>query len=126
MSFPGNYNINYYRGDTLEFNVVPYRDGRIPFILTDYSVKFTIATARGDGAEQILGYAEKSADQSSILCVIRPSDGLLLDAGTTYVYDVQISDLDLDEAQQPYDRIYTILTGNISVTEQVSDSIGAS
>jgi hypothetical protein len=126
MSFPGNYNINYYRGDTLEFRVRPRNADGSLFNLGPYTPIFTIATVRGDGATQFAGYVEKSTDNSYILCAIEPETGLQLSAGTTYVYDVQITDPDLSEIDQAYDRVYTILTGNITVTEHVSGAVGES
>lgn len=116
MSFPGNYNINYYRGDTLEFRVRPRNADGSLFNLTGYTPVFTIANTRGSAGIQFTGYAQKSGDNSYILCVIEPVVGLQLSAGTTYVYDVQISDLD----EIDYDKVYTILTGTITVTDHVS------
>jgi hypothetical protein len=36
-------------------------------------------------------------------------------AGTTYFYDVEIK-----KTASPYDKVYTILTGSITVQEQVT------
>jgi hypothetical protein len=123
MAFPGTYNFSYYKGDTLEFTVYPKDSSGAPFDLENFvedgSPAFTIATARGEaGAEdQISCFAEISADFTNILCVIRPEDGEQLVAGQQYVYDIQISQ---DRGGDPYDIVYTILTGNINVTEQVT------
>jgi hypothetical protein len=119
VAFPGTYNFAYYRGDTLEFRAFPKDSSGSSFSLDGYSAAFTISTERGDaGAEsQIECFALPivAPDVSSILCVIRPEDGLALVAGQTYVYDVEISKDD-----DPYNRIYTIITGSITVTDHIT------
>lgn len=119
MSFPGSYNISYYKGDTLEFRVYPKNSAGAAFDLGDYgTAKFTISTARGtDGvANQIEAYAVIPSDDTTyVLCVIRPSDGAQLVSGTSYVYDVEVS-----KTATPYPYVYTLLTGNITVTDQVT------
>lgn len=76
---------------------------------------FTISTARGEEGleDQISAYAEIVEDH--VLCVIRPQDGDQLGSGTRYVYDIEIS-----KGGSPYDIVYTLLTGTITVTDQVS------
>lgn len=118
MAFPGTYNISYYKGDTLEFRVYPKDSTGDPFNLQNYTTSFTISNARGsDGAaNQINAYSIISEDGLYILCAIRPTtDGAQLNAGTTYVYDVEIS-----KTATPYPFVYTVLTGNITVTDQVT------
>jgi hypothetical protein len=121
MSFPGTYNINYYKGDTLEFVLSPKDTAGLPFVLQDFinesSPAFTVAERRGetDPSKQINCFASINTDFASILCVIRPEDGEKLVAGKQYVYDIEISKL-----SSPYNVVYTLLTGNISVTEQVT------
>lgn len=123
MAFPGTYNISYYKGDTFEFRLYPKNSSGGAFDLTDYedeygnSPLFTISTSRGaSGIEnQISAYSEISDDYTYILCAIRPEDGEELESGTQYVYDVEINKTD-----SPYDLVYTLLTGTISVTDQVS------
>ena len=118
MAFPGTYNISYYKGDTYEFRVYPKDSSGAVFDLTDYgSASFTISTARGTAgvADQINAYAIISSDKTYILCAIRPADGASLAAGTSYVYDLEIS-----KSSTPYPYTYTLMTGNISVTDQVT------
>ena len=122
MAFPGNYSFSYYKGDTLEFRVYPKNSSGSAFDLTGYgsatSPIFTIANQRGDSASlSIEAFSEISVDNTYILCTIRPEDGEQLEAGTTYVYDVEIN-----KTGDDYDFVYTVLTGNITVTEQVSVS----
>lgn len=120
MAFPGTFNINYYKGDTYEFSIYPKNSSGATFDLTSYSsdsATFTIAESRGSAGSgtQLTGYAVLSDDKTYIRCAIRPTDGEALNAAKTYVYDVQISD-----NANPYPYIYTLLTGTISITEQVT------
>ena len=120
MAFPGTYNISYYKGDTLEFRVYPKDSSGAAFDLEDYDNEsgplFTISTARGNAGieNQISAYASVSEDKSHILCVIRPEDGDQLESGVSYVYDIEIS-----KEASPYDVVHTLLTGTITVTDQV-------
>jgi hypothetical protein len=116
MAYPGTYNFSYYRGDTLEFNVFPKNNDGSAFSLTGYDVTFSIATSRGiDATVEPLAYV--SPDNSFITCVITPADGLQLQPGTPYVYDIEMRNLQA----QPYQKVYTILTGDITVQEQVTN-----
>jgi len=120
MAFPGTYNFNYYKGDTFEFRVYPKDSAGGTFPLSQFAspiglARFTIAPSRGATSGVISGYAEISDDNTYILCVVTPTNALSMTAGTTYVYDVEIARSNLS-----YDFVYTLLTGNITVTEQVS------
>jgi hypothetical protein len=118
MAFPGTYNFNYYKADTFEFRVYPKDSFGEIFDLSSFdSVNFTISTARGAAGvqNQIEAYSIISDDSSHLLCAIRPSDGSNLNAGTQYVYDIEVS-----KSSTPYDITYTLLTGNITVTDQVT------
>lgn len=117
MAFPGTYNINYYKGDTLEFRVYPKEADGDFYDLTGYTVKFSFSTARGSSGTSNYheAYAIVSPDKTFVTCAIRPADSSYLTAGTSYVYDVEIT-----KTQLPYPLVYTILTGNITVTDQVS------
>jgi hypothetical protein len=112
MAFPGTYNINYYEGDTYEFKIYPKNSIGATFNLSGYSVQFFIATARGSGATQYECQASISVD-SVVTCKIPPGVGRQLTAGTTYYYDVEV--------RKPADgTVYTLLTGTVSVTADVS------
>ena len=124
MAFPGTYNISYYKGDTFEFLINPKDTSGAPFSLTGYATpRFTISNYAGpekyDGTNgaatkvSIEGFAKTVG--SYIQCAITPSNALSMSAGTTYVYDVEIS-----KPGEDYDYIYTLLSGNVSVQEQVS------
>jgi hypothetical protein len=118
MAFPGTYNINYYKGDTFEFRVYPKDSAGDAFPLSQYvdgTTSFVIASQRGATSGLIEGYAQISNDETYILCAITPTNGAAMNPGTEYVYDVEISRTDA-----PYDYTYTLLTGTITVTEQVT------
>lgn len=121
MAFPANLNINYYRGDTYEFKIYPKLANGNSFSLDGYDringVNFTIAEERGTAgsATKVEAFAEISLDGTYISCAIRPGDGDSLDAAKTYVYDVEINKTDT-----PYNKVFTLLTGNLTVTDQVT------
>ena len=64
-----------------------------------------------------MAYTEKIGN-NGILCVIRPEDSDFL-TENSYVYDVQIGKYELD--QDNYERVYTLLAGTISITNQVGN-----
>lgn len=117
MSFPGTYNIGYYYGDTYEFRVFPKNSAGDVFTLENFdTVKFTLAPTRGaDLADQIPCYAVASSDNTNVLCAIRPEDAENLDPTIQYVYDVEIT-----RATEPYDIVYTLLTGNVTITRDIT------
>jgi hypothetical protein len=120
MAFPGELNINYYKGDTYEFNIYPKLAGGSAMDLTDYTVQFKIGESRGattliecysviptlNGGEDFPNYVK---------CAITPAAGGQLDPTKTYYYDVEVK-----KASTPYPYVYTLLTGTISITDQVS------
>jgi hypothetical protein len=124
MAFPGTYNINYYRGDTLEFRIYPKDANGNTFSLSGYgTAKFWIQTQRGNAgySSRIEGVATISSDYSYVQCAIAPttSGGLALVAGTTYVYDVEVS----KTVSGSYNQVHTLLTGTITVTDHVSGTV---
>lgn len=120
MAFPATYNFNYYMGDTHEFRIYPKDASGQPFPLAEYpTVKFTIAERRGnplpDDAEPIEAYSAFSNDRTNILCSVNNVHSASLDPTKQYVYDVQIS-----KTGSPYDSVLTLLTGTITITDQVT------
>jgi hypothetical protein len=111
MAFPGNYNFSYYRGDTAEFVIRPKIANGSAFDLTGFSAVFTIAPARGSGVPQYEAQAVVSGVTDTVTCTILPNLGRSLTAGS-YVYDVQIT--------SGASVIYTILTGTITVTNDIT------
>jgi hypothetical protein len=114
MAFPGELNITYYKGDTYEFQVTPKKNDNTAFNLSGYSVKMSLSETKNTSSP-IEGYAEIDTNTNSINCAITPGNGLLLDPEKTYVYEVEIK-----KNGSPYNLVYTILTGTISVIDQVS------
>jgi hypothetical protein len=117
MAFPKTHNFNYYRGDTFEFIVeLKAQDG------SDFNVdlidnfSFKIANKRGAGATQYTAIASKN-EPAGVLCKITSTLGRTLAAGE-YVYDVQITDTNPDP-----DVIYTVLTGVMTVIDDVSGAV---
>jgi hypothetical protein len=126
MTFPATHNINYYKGDTYEFNVYPRTstdsdgDGvNDVFPLTGYSVDFAIAERRGTllSTEEapLAGYAVFAPNRTHIQCAITPINGADLDPTKTYVYDVTIAKTDATT----YDKVFTLLSGNLTVQDKV-------
>lgn len=114
MAFPGTYNFSYYKGDTLEFNIYPKTSNGEQFDLTQFdNAVFTAAPRRGALQEDLINLiAEFDPTKQYITCRILPSSGLDFSESIPYVYDIQIN--------QGTDVVYTLLTGTISVTEQIS------
>lgn len=115
MAFPGTYNFNYYRGDTYEFKLFPKLQDGTKFDLTNYTAKFTVANRRGTGATQIaMTNPTINVSEGSIVCTISSTNGRSLTAGVTWVYDVEIV------RSTGAANTATIITGNITVTEDVT------
>jgi hypothetical protein len=117
MAFPGTYNFNYYRGDTAEFVIRPKTANGSAYDLTNYTATFTIANRRGSTGTQYVAAAVANATTDIITCTITPAVGRTLAAGT-YVYDVQITD-----ATPNPDVILTILTGSVTVTDDITGAV---
>jgi hypothetical protein len=113
MAFPGTFNFNYYRGDTDQFVIRPKTPNGGSFDLTGYSADFFIATSRGSSGTQYEADAVVNETTDIVTCTIEPSVGRALVPGT-YVYDVQINN---------GLQIYTLLTGTISVTDDISGAV---
>lgn len=111
MAFPGTYNFSYYRGDTNQFVIRPKNPNGSNFDLTGYSAAFTIATARGSSGTQYQAQAIVDATADTVTCTILPGVGRSL-APATYVYDIQVS--------SGPTTIYTLLTGTITVTDDIT------
>jgi hypothetical protein len=118
MAFPGTYNFNYYRGDTYQFVIRPKNANGTTMSLDSYEGNevFTIANRRGTSATQTVdATAVIDTANDIITCTIEPAQGRLLNAGTTYVYDVQMDN--------GAGVVYTLLTGSITVTDDISGAI---
>lgn len=113
MAFPGTYNFNYYRGDTNQFVVRPKNSNGSAFDLAGYTAQFVVATARGSSGTQYPMTAVVNSSTDIVTCTIEPDDGRDLTPGT-FVYDVQITN---------GLQIYTILTGTITVTDDITGAV---
>lgn len=117
MAFPSIYNFSYYRGDTYEFVARPKSPNGETFSLDSFSAIFTIANQRGSSATQYVAVATINTETDVITCTITPPVGRSLVTGS-YVYDVQIT----NENTNPH-TIYTLLTGNITVQDDVTGAV---
>ena len=112
MAFPGTVNFSYYKGDTNQFVIRPKTSNGGAFDLTGYSADFFIASSRGNNPSfRVEAQAVVSAVNDTVTCTILPGVGGTLSAGT-FVYDVEISN--------GASLVFTLLTGTITVTEQVT------
>jgi hypothetical protein len=114
MAFPGTYNFNYYAGDTYQFVIRPKNSDGSQFDLTGFTGGFTIATARGSAGTKYVGTASIDTVNDLVTCTITTTLGTSIPAGSTYVYDVQISNAS--------NIVHTLLTGTVTITEQVTGS----
>lgn len=119
MAFPATYNFNYYWGDTFEFLIYPKDSNGGVFSLDGYNARFAIAESRG--GEPVLDSntipntpltAEILENSSFIRCEIKSEYGKLL-TGNSYIYDVQIT-------KPAANKVYTIATGTITITKDVT------
>ena len=116
MAFPATYNFNYYRGDSYEFVIYPKNANGTAFDLTSYNSNlFTVATDRGSSATLVGTGTLTKSGSTSLICKITPTLGDAMSLAT-YVYDVQINDTSASTK-------YTLLTGNIGVTQDVSGRV---
>ena len=119
MAFPGTYNFNYYRGDTFEFIIRPKDANGESFQLDTFNTAvFVIADGRGPSTSitRVNASAEINNQNDIITCRIAPNVGIQLDKDKTWEYDVQISN-------QAGTTVYTILTGRITVTEDIAGAV---
>jgi hypothetical protein len=148
MAFPAIFDFNYYKGDTFEFRIYPKNnDGTVfdlstfydtnsnynsdpidnvfPSVLPYESARFTIAPARGtlttaQLAQRVTCFARISDNNTFVQCAIRSSDSSVLVAGTEYIYDVEVRKPAGASGSGTYDLVHTLLTGKITITDQVT------
>lgn len=121
MAFPANFNFNYYQGDKYEFVIRPKNANGDNFDLTGYTGLFTIATARGNASSTIgTKSAAVNAVSGTVTIVIDPAFGRTL-TGNSYLYDVEVSASGVSGSS-----VYTLLTGVISVTRDITNTYGGS
>jgi hypothetical protein len=115
MSFPATYNIRYYKGDLYQFVIRPKTSAGDIYPIDDstYFSYFRISTSR-DGLAGDTDEASTSISDNAVTCEIRPDIGNSLSPGTTYFYDVSIED------KENSNIVYTLLTGTITVTGDIT------
>ena len=120
--FPATYNFAYYQGDRHEFVLRPKQANGQAFDLAGYTGLFTVATARGN-TEAIVGSSQTAsvdANAGTVTVVIEPEFGTTL-TGNSYLYDVEIS-----ASASSGSNIFTLVTGTINVTRDITNTYGGS
>jgi hypothetical protein len=118
MSFPANFDISYYRGDRYELILNPKNANGTVFDLTGYSSSFVVGTARGSASAAVVTFTPTvDIDAGTITAVIDPENGKDYLTTGPYVYDIEIS--------KSASVVYTLVTGTISVTQDVTNTGGA-
>jgi len=120
MAFPSTYNFNYYRGDFYQFVIRPKTTNGQQFNLSSFttanggSALFKIASARGkiNPYTQYTGTVTVDSTEGTVTCTLSPTEGRKLSPGS-WVYDIEISN-------SGGTIVYTLLTGTITVTEEIS------
>jgi hypothetical protein len=145
MAFPATYDFNYYKGDTFEFRIYPKKNDGTVFDLSPFydsnvlystnsidgvgvgvapyeQARFSIATSRGSAeSATIKCFARVDSDTNTFIqCAIRPTEGNQLVAGTEYVYDVEVRHPAGGPDSPFYEKVITLMTGKITVTDQVT------
>jgi hypothetical protein len=116
MAFPATYNFNYYRGDSYEFIIYPKNANGTAFDLTSYNSNlFTVGTDRGTGGTLVGTGTVTKSGSTALICKITPTLGDLMSL-STYAYDVQINNTSASTK-------YTLLTGAITVTQDVTGRV---
>lgn len=121
MAFPANFNISYYQGDRYEFIIRPKLSNGENFDLSGYTGLFTVASARGD-ASSTIGSQPVGINSvaGTVTVAIEPNFGTTL-TGNSYLYDVELS-----ASASGGSNVYTLVTGVISVTRDITNTYGGS
>ena len=114
MAIPKEYDFNYYAGDSYQLVLYPKNDDGSQYSLENHIGLFTVSVDRGDPVTNAFSASvQMSASPSRMVAEISPTLGGLL-SGASYVYDIEITDLDNPG------EVYTFVTGNINVQQQVT------
>jgi len=118
LSFPGTFNIRYYKGDLYSFTVRPKTSTGAPFPIdsSTHNAFFYISTQRGAILSQTPTIvASATIEGGNVVATIVPSIGNTLTANVPYFYDVSI------QGKPPNNnQIYTLVTGTLSVTFDIT------
>lgn len=115
MSFPATYNISYYKGDLYQFVIRPKDSAGDPFPISSstHDAHFYVSTSRGGDSGNTIELTATIIN-GNVSATIQPSDGLGGDA-LSYFYDVSV------QKKTDSQEIYTLLTGSISVTRDITE-----
>lgn len=121
MSFPGTFNIRYYKGDLYQFTIRPKQSTGEPFPISSdtHNAYFYISTQRGVTPSQLSTIptivAQATIVGGNILATISPTVGNSLTANVPYFYDISV------QGKSPNtNQVYTLVTGNIAVTLDIT------
>lgn len=85
------------------------------FDLTNYTSLFVVATARGNTAAHVVSFSPTiDSNAGTVTCVIDPANGRNYLSAGPYLYDVEIS--------RGGSAVYTLLTGTITVTQDITNT----
>jgi hypothetical protein len=114
ISFPANFAIRYYQGDLYQFIIRPKNSAGDPFPIsnTSHNAYFYISRVRGGESEETIE-AQAIISSGNVVCTITPTIGNSLSG--QYFYDVSIQKF------TDSNELYTLLTGSISVTEDITE-----
>jgi hypothetical protein len=121
LSFPGTFNIRYYKGDLYQFTIRPKQSTGEPFPISSetHNAFFYISTQRGVSTAQLSNtptiVAQATIVGGNVLATIPPSVGNTLTANVPYFYDVSIQGKGSNSNQ-----VYTLVTGTLSVTFDIT------
>lgn len=109
----------YFKVYSLIWNAATGKYDKGPYVdLTGQTPKAQIKAQRGAAEAVVASFAcslaDQVADKGGVLCVLLPAQAELLTANS-YVYDVQLS--------SDADHITTYITGQITVTKQVTSGV---
>lgn len=116
MSFPGTFNIRYYKGDLYEFTIRPKQSTGEPFPIssTTHNAYFYISPQRGGPLNQTI-VASATIVGGNIVATVFPSVGNTLTANVPYFYDISV------QGKSPNtNQVYTLVTGNLTVTLDIT------
>jgi glycine cleavage system H lipoate-binding protein len=118
MSFPATYDISYYRGDRYELILNPKNSNGTVFDLSGYTSSFVVGNTRGSASAAVVTFTPTiDVNAGTITAVIDPTNGRNFLTTGPYVYDIEIS--------RSASAVYTLITGTISVTQDVTNTGGA-
>jgi hypothetical protein len=126
MAFPATYDFNYYKGDTFEFRIYPKKNDGTVFDLSAFYVPTNFASLPDDvELDSLPAHAPYDSAQFTIANA-RGSAATEVRKGFARVsYDVEVRKPAGLPGSGQYEIIQTLLTGTITVTDQVTGATPA-